>query len=248
MKRFYTRVAAEPTSLGWHVSLDGRPVRTQGGAPQVVPTEALARLLASEWEVQGETIDPAGFAARDMADYAIDTIASDREGVIDRLLRFAETDTLCYRADPDEPLFVRQQAEWEPLLTAFEAREGVALERTSGVLHRPQCAATLAALRQRLEALDPFTLAAVEQMASLAASLSVALSALEDGADGQGLWRAANLEEDWQIEQWGEDEEAAATRARREREFLAAIEFARAAQTETTERDTANEATTKEEK
>lgn len=231
MKRFYSAVTAEPTSLGWHVTLDGRPIRTQGGAPQVVPTQALARLLAAEWDAQSETIDPAGFAFRDMTDYAIDTIAHDRKDVVDRVLRFAETDTLCYRADPDEPLYRRQQSVWEPLLTAFETREGVALERVSGVLHRPQCAATLASLRKRLSALDPFTLAALEQMASLSASLSVALSALEPEADGETLWKAANLEEDWQIERWGEEEEAAARRAQRERDFLAAMEFAAAART-----------------
>lgn len=228
MKRFYEQARHEPAAAGWRIVLDGRPIRTQGGAPQVVPTEELARLMAREWADQGETLDPAAFAFRDMADYAIDVVAKDSAAVVDKLLGYAETDTLCYRANPDEPLYRRQKEVWEPLLTAFEAREGIKLTRVSGVIHRPQPPQTLDRLRERLEELDAFTLAALETLTSLAASLCIGLAALEPDADGEALWNAANLEEDWQTELWGEDEEAAARRKKREGAFLAAMQFARA--------------------
>lgn len=229
MKRFYTEAHAAATEIGHVVLLDGRPIRTQGGQPQAVPSAALAEAMADEWRAQGEEIDPHGFAYRDMADYALDVVAADPDAVIDKLLRYAETDTLCYRADPDESLHRRQQALWEPLLAAFEAREGVALERVSGVVHRPQAPEALARLRRRLQTLGPFGLAALEQAVTLSHSLAIGLSALEPGADGEALWDAANLEEDWQAELWGEDEEAAARRERRKRDFLNAIAFARLA-------------------
>ena len=96
-------------------------------------------------------------------------VASGREDAIAAILLFAETDTLCYRADPDEALWKRQQTVWEPLLAACEAREGVRFQRVSGVMHRAQDPAALAKLRARLETLDPFTLAALTTLASLAA-------------------------------------------------------------------------------
>ena len=229
MKRFYEVVSVAPRDGGFAVLLDGRPIKTQGGGkPQIVPTEALARRLAEEWADQGETIDPARFVARDMADNAIDTIASDPTSTIDKLLSYAETDTLCYRADPDEAFWHRQQAMWEPLVAELERREGVRLERVSGIVHRPLKAETLERLRARLETLDPFTLAALEILTGLAASLCIGLAALEPGADGDALWDAANLEEDWQIERWGADAEAAERRAARRDSFLAAQAFARA--------------------
>ncbi len=229
MKRFWNDVAVEQAAGGWRVTLDGRPLRTQGGAPQIVPTRALAELLASEWTAQGEEVDPAGFAMRDMADYAIDVVASDRSETIAKALRYAETDTLCYRADPDEPLHKRQWAEWEPIVTTFEAREGVRLERVSGVVHRPQPPATLAKLSARLEMFDPFTLASLETLAALSASLCVALSALEADADRHALWAAAELEETWQTELWGSDALAEDRRQRRRADFLRAVDFAQAA-------------------
>lgn len=232
MKRFYREASAVRGADGWHVALDGREVKTQGGHRLILPNEASARLLAAEWAAQGEEIAPRSFAMRDLADYALDVVAQDREAAVSALLRYAETDTLCYRADPDEPLWKRQQEAWEPLLAAFEAREGIRLQRVSGVIHRAQDGAALATLRQRLEAMDHFTLAALTTLAALAASLVIALAALEPDADGEALWGAANLEEDWQAERWGRDEEAAARKARRKADFVAAMRFAAAARTE----------------
>ena len=228
MKRFYREATAERGRTGWFVALDGRRVKTQGGNALVLPNEATARLLASEWAAQGEEIDPRGFPMRDLADYAVDVVAPAPEKTIAALLRYAETDTLCYRADPDEPLWKRQQAVWEPLLTACEAREGIKLQRVSGVIHRAQDSAALAALRTRLEAMDFLGLAALTTLTSLAASLILGLAALERDADGDALWDAANLEEDWQAEQWGRDWEAEERRENRKRDFLAAMKFAAA--------------------
>ncbi len=229
MKRFYREAAAVRGDDGWHVALDGRLVRTQGGHALVLPNEGMARLLAAEWQDQGEDIDPAGFTMRDLADYAIDVVAPARDAAVAALLRYAETDTLCYRADPDEPLWKRQQEVWEPLLASCEAREGIRLQRVSGVIHRAQDPAALAVLRARLNTFDAFTLAALTTLTSLAASLVIGLAALEPEADGELLWDAANLEEDWQVELWGRDAEAEARRAKRKRDFMAAVDFARAA-------------------
>jgi chaperone required for assembly of F1-ATPase len=230
IRRFYKDVTLGTAPSGWQVLLDGRGVKTVGGAPQIVPAEALTEALAAEWRQQGEKIDPHSLRLRDMADYAIDMVAPDPTAVAEGLLSYAETDTLCYRADPDEPLYERQQAVWEPLLAAFEAEHGITLTRVSGVLHRPQPTAALARLRERLLSLDPFVLAGVEAMAKLAASLITALAALEAREDeALALWQAACLEEEWQAELWGRDWEAEERRARREADFLRACAFARLA-------------------
>lgn len=229
MKRFYQEVGVRPDGDGWQVTLDGRAVRTQGGRAQIAPTRALAEALAAEWATQGETIDPAGFVNRDLADFAIDVVHADRAALIATLLGFAETDTLCYRAEPDDALFAAQQTLWEPVLSAAEARWDVRFERISGIIHRPQPPATQARLRAVLDSHDAFALSALNTLASLAASLVIALAALEPDADTAALWQAANLEEDWQADLWGRDWEAEDRRARRLAAFSAALDFARLA-------------------
>lgn len=230
MKRFYRAVAVEQVDGGFAVTLDGRRIKTPGGLPQTVPSRALADLLATEWARQGETIEPGDFPHRALADYAIDRIAPD-PGSPERILRFAETDTLCYRADPDEPLHRRQLEVWEPVLTAFEARTGTAFTRVSGIVHRPQAEATLGRVCALLDGENAFALAGIEAMASLAASLVVALQAAESSNDADALWAAAALEEEWQAELWGREYTAEERRARRKAEFLAARQFTLAART-----------------
>ncbi len=189
----------------------------------------MAELLAKEWRAQGEEIDPRSFVFRDLADFAIDIVRTDRAAAIAKLLDYAGTDTLCYRADPDQLLYQRQQDLWEPLVKACEARHGVTFTRVSGIVHHAQSDATIAALQQRLDGEDDFTLAALVTMASLAASLVVPLAVLEDGADVAALFAAANAEEDWQAELWGWDEQAELVRSQRLEAFTKAADFAAAA-------------------
>jgi chaperone required for assembly of F1-ATPase len=226
MKRFYTQAAAAPQEGGWRVELDGRPVKSVGGRAQLVPSRELAEAMAAEWAGQGEEIDAAAFILRDMADYAIDVVAPDREQAIRELLPYAETDTLCYRAEAGDSLRHEQDLVWEPLLQAAEARLGVSFERIGGVIHRPQPAGTMLKLETLLAAQDDFALAALRNLAGLAASLVIGLSALEPDAPAEDLWNAASLEEDWQAERWGRDAEAEARRAHRRTAFLAAARFA----------------------
>ena len=229
MKRFWTEAAVIEADGHFGVALDGRPVKTQGGRALRVPSRALAAALAAEWAAQGAEVDPAGFAFRDLADLAIDVIAAHRADTVATLLRYAETDTLCYRAEPDEPLHARQLELWEPLLSAAEARFEVAFVRTSGVVHQPQPAETLARLEQELAAQNDLALAALTALTTLPASLVIGLAALQGTVDPSELWRAAELEEDWQAEQWGQDDEALARHARRLASFTAAVEFAQLA-------------------
>ena len=226
MKRFYKEVAVSSEADGWRVTLDGRGIRTARGAAQLLPTKALAEAMSQEWAQQGETIDPARFMLRDMADYAIDVVAAERGDVIATLLGFAETDTLCYRAEAGEPLLERQEEVWEPLLRAAEARWDVHFERISGIIHRSQPAATIKRLEAVLQAEGPFALAALNTLTSLAASLVIGLAALAPDADAETLWAAAELEGDWQADLWGKDAEAEDRRARRLDTFASAMRFA----------------------
>lgn len=226
MKRFWKEAGVVEAPGGFGVHLDGRRVRTQGGSEQVVPSRDLALALAAEWADQGETVDPARFVFRDLADFAIDVIAPDPAPMCAGILRFAESDTLCYRAEPDEPLAARQSEVWSPIVAAAEARWQVKFISVSGIIHRAQPPETLGRLGQVLAECDPFTLSALNTLASLAASLIVALSAIERGADIEALWRAAQLEELWQAELWGQDAEAEARRARHQAAFISAARFA----------------------
>ena len=229
MKRFYREVTVAPAEAGWRVLLDGRGIKTGGGREQIVPSRSLAEAMAQEWSQQGEEINTGAFIFRDLADYAIDIVGLDRGSAIRCLLPYAETDTLFYRAEEGEALHERQAEVWEPLLTAAETRWDVHFNRIEGIIHRPQPPQTIERMQAVLAAEEDFTLAALNTLTSLAASLVIGLAALSPDAEAEDLWNAANLEEDWQVELWGKDAEAEALRERRLTTFAAAMRFAKLA-------------------
>ena len=229
MKRFYRDVSLAEAEGGYRVLLDQRPVRTQGrGMAQTVPNQAMAQMLATEWREQGETIDPARFVMRDLTDYAIDLVAPDTGSAIERLVAYAETDTLCYRAHPDEPFYPRQTEEWDPLLEKLATVCGIRLAAVCGIVHRQQDEAAMSAIREKLREQNSFALAAMETLAALAASLTIPILLQTKASNAEALWEAAELEERWQREQWGADEEAQYRADRRRAAFLDAARYLQA--------------------
>ena len=226
MKRFYREVAAVPGEGGHGITLDGRAVRTPARAPLLLPNAALAEAVAGDWRAQGEDIDPASMPMTGLANAAIDRVAPDARGFAATVAVYGESDLLCYRADGPEELVARQTEQWQPLLDWAAERHGVDFAVTSGVVYVGQPETTLARLRAVVESLDPFALAALSKMVSLSGSLVIGLAALERAFPVAQLWQAAELDDLFQAEQWGDDDEALARRAKRHDEFAMAARFA----------------------
>lgn len=230
MKRFYKTASVAPAAAGpgagHAVRLDGRPVRTPSKAELAVPTEALAAAIAAEWNSQGETLRLADMPLTQLANTAIDRVGALRPQMIDELLRFAETELLCYRAGDDQPaLRDRQLSAWQPLLDWARTRYDADLCITAGLMPVTQSAAALKALRLAVEQLDDWRLTALQAAAAALGSLVLALALLEGRLDAEGAFAAAYLDEAFQIEQWGEDAEAAARLARLRKDVADAAEF-----------------------
>jgi chaperone required for assembly of F1-ATPase len=222
VRRFYKSAAVGEGNL---VMLDARPVKTPGRAPLAPPSARLAEAIADEWEAQGETIDPRSMPLTGLANAAIDRVAPGKEAFAQGLAVFGESDLLCYRAEGPAPLVARQAERWDPLLDWARDRYDSAFVVTSGITHRPQPPETIARLAAAVDARDPFELAGLSPLVTVSGSLVIAL-ALAEGAIGlDAAWDAAMLDEQWQIEQWGEDEEAAKALAGRRFDFAAAARF-----------------------
>jgi len=221
-KRFYKEVATKDEGGGVALLLDGKPVRTPGKAPLVLPTRALAEAVAGEWRAQGERIDPTTMPLTKLANSAIDGVSGREQGVIDDILAFAGADLLCYRARGPRGLVEAQETHWEPVLAWVKEALGVPLFLAKGIVHVAQPAASLDRIKETLAGSDAFGLAALHVMTSLTGSALLALAVVLGRMTPEVAWGAAHVDEDWQISQWGEDAEAAARRKNRWRDFEAA--------------------------
>lgn len=224
-RRFYKTVSVSASDDGFEVKLDGRPIRTPMKRPLALPTHALAEAVAAEWDAQEDRIHPHAMTLTKLAYTAIDRIALNPELVSDAIVSFAASDLVCYRAAWPLGLVARQAEAWDPMLDWARTALHASFEVTTGVVHVAQPPSVLKAVRRYLESLSYWELTAILSIATLLDSALMALRVFDGNMRPLEAWAAAHVDEDWQIEHWGEDAEAVERRAGRRAEFDACCRF-----------------------
>ena len=96
---------------------------------------------------------------------------------------------------------------------------------TSGIIHLPQPEAALAAFSMALKTLSDFELSAFYTIMTLTGSALLAMMLARRAITPEAAWTAAHVDEDYQIEHWGQDDEARDRRAGRHTEFMDCCRF-----------------------
>ena len=220
--RFYRTVSVGERGGLHAVLLDGRPAKTPGKAPLAVANAKLAEALAAEWRAQDRLIDPATMPLTRLVNTAIDHVPARLAEVRADIARYAESDLVCYRAEAPRDLSIRQASAWDPVLAWAEASLGARLTTAKGIMPVTQDEAAFAAVANALEPYDALEVAALHVMTTLLGSVLLALAQVRGLLTADAAWAAAHVDEDWQIEQWGGDDEAKVRRALRFTEFASA--------------------------
>lgn len=224
-RRFWTGVEVVEEGDGYTITLDSRPVKTPAKALLRVPTRKLADDVASEWLAQDELVDPRTMPMTRMVNSAIDKVGPQRAEVVQMLADYADADLLCYRAESPQGLIDRQAKAWDPLLDWAASTLDIRLIPVAGVMHTAQDGAALSKAFQRVNGLTDFQLAGFHDLVTLPGSLVIAFAAIHRLAEPEALWQVARLDELWQIEQWGQDEEAEEVNALKLKAFQLAAMF-----------------------
>lgn len=224
-KRFWKEAKVETADGGFTVHLDARPVRTPLKSALIVPTARLAQEIAAEWDAQEGIIDPLSMPHTRSANSAIDKVAPQHDAVAQMLADYGDSDLLCYRAPAPTELIARQAEHWDPLLDWAETRLGARLHTATGVIHVPQDPKTLARLSGRVHGLDAFALTGFHDLVSLSGSLILGFAAMLDHRPVDEIWKLSRVDEDWQSEQWGVDDEAVAMAETKRSAFVHAKTF-----------------------
>ena len=184
-------------------------------------TDLVAEAIAAEWDAQEGKIDPGTMPFTQSANAAIDKVARQTSEVAEMLAAYGDSDLICYRASGPVELIEKQAEAWNPLLDWTESVLSVKLLVVEGVVHAPQDAAALA----RVDALDTWALTAFHDLVSLSGSLVIGFAALDGFYPAETLWNLSRVDETWQAEQWGSDEEAEEMAARKQSDFIHAKRF-----------------------
>jgi len=175
-KRFWKVAEPVQRDQGWAVDLDGRPVKTPGKTPLIVPTRPMAEAIAAEWDAQVELVDPRTMPVTRGANSAIDKVSVMHHEVVEELAGYGGTDLLCYRATSPERLQQLQAETWDPWLTWAEQALDAPLHKVEGVMHVAQPPESLARLRAEVAAMDPFALVGLHDLVAMSGSLILALA------------------------------------------------------------------------
>lgn len=224
-KRFYTSVtvaAAAGEAAAFRVLLDGRAVKTPAKHALALPTRALTEAVAEEWRQQGERIDPRAMPLTRIVNVAIDGVGTRQGEVAADVAKYAGTDLVCYRADFPDALVARQRLHWDPLVVWARTELGCPLVVVNGLMPVAQPPAVSEAVQRAVAGMTAMQLAALHVMTTLLGSVVLALAVARLRITAEQAWTAGHVDEDHQIEAWGEDAEAAARRALRWRDMQAA--------------------------
>ena len=208
MKRFYKQVSAEQNGNAWRILLDGRPIKTPALVELAVPTQKLAEAMASEWAEQGDMVDVQGMHLTRLTNVAIDRTPSQRGGMIDEVVKYCETDLLCFLAETPADLRERQIRQWRPIREwAGKQLDVVLLEVPDGLLAAPQPPASLVAAREYAGNLNDLQLTGLNFGLGLFGSALLALAVCEGHLSAQKAYALSILDEVFQAERWGQDDE-----------------------------------------
>lgn len=221
-RRFYKDVTVTE-DLG--IALDGRPVKTPLKSPLLLPTRPLAEAVAAEWAEQGAEIKPSTMILTKLANTAIDRVGPGRARIEAEVLDYAGSDLVCYRTDRPPDLVQRHVKHWDPVIDWARVALDAPFEVTVGVIHKPQPAAAIAAHALALKDLSDFELSACYTIMTLTGSALIAMMLARRTTPPEAAWLAAHVDEDYQIEHWGQDAEAEAKRAARYAEFMTCCRF-----------------------
>ncbi|MDB5393566.1 MAG: Chaperone required for the assembly of the mitochondrial F1-ATPase [Rhodospirillales bacterium] len=214
MKRFYKEVQVIEGE-GFGICLDGKAIKTPRRTPILVPGRRLAEAIAMEWRAQETEIRPHTMPMMQLAATVIDHFSINRPAVEATILRFAETDTVCYRAEPGQPaeLIALQRELWDPLLAWLAQHHGATLVTTSGILPVKQSGEAMETLARTISAMDDWRLGAFQCAAASSGSFVIGLALVDGRIDADEAISAAELDSGFEIDRWGEDGEATARRA-----------------------------------
>jgi chaperone required for assembly of F1-ATPase len=211
-KRFYADAGVGEADGGYTVTLDGKPIKTPSGRTVIVPARALAEMIAAEWNAQGEFIEPLTMPLTRFANSVVQGVVDQAEAMKDDVAKYFASDLLFYRAGHPEGLVAREATHWDPVLFWAKDALGAHFMLAEGVMHVRQPDAAIAAARGALPG-DPWMIAALHVITGLTGSALLALALFHGVINPDQVWAAAHVDEDWNVEKWGVDDEVAARKA-----------------------------------
>lgn len=203
-KRFYKNVSVTNANGSYEINLDKRKLKTPMGKIFQVPNEALAILVATEWDSQQKHISIPNMHLTGLCYTAIDNPSKNtKESLSNSLVEMLDSDTLCYRINEPIELKKHQEENWDPVLQWFEERYLIKINVSYDVRIEEISDQTRKKIKNHLMSYNEWSLLGIQFTAESLKSLILTLAALNYHIDIETCVSLSYLEALYQIKQWG---------------------------------------------
>lgn len=211
MKKFYKETNIKhniDAPSGYTVTLDQKEIKTPGKRTLVLPSSKIATAVRQEWDKQDKVIYLDQMPFTKICYTTIDVVEQNREDIIQQILRYAETDLICCRANKPDDLRERQTQEWQPVLDWIEGFFKTKFLVIDSLSLQLQPETSLKNIQNWLKERSNFELTAFHRMTSLMHSIFLTIAVVENHISLEKAWYLSLLEEKYQQDKWGQTEEA----------------------------------------
>tara|TARA_B100001989_G_scaffold253250_1_gene239248 strand:+ start:4554 stop:5258 length:705 start_codon:yes stop_codon:yes gene_type:complete len=205
MKRFYKIASIHEEDKGYSVCLDGKSVKTKTKKPLQHKSCDIAELMMLEWAEQDDAIKPDTMPVTQIITTLIDHVDAHREQITHNILKYLDTDLLCYRVHEPAALAERQKEVWGKWTDWCEKEYKASIQITEGLAALEQDKTLHQNLRTYVDGLDLDHFNILQVVTSLSGSLILALAFVHKQADPEDILECAYLEERYKEELYDAD-------------------------------------------
>ena len=213
MKKFWEKVSIKKISSdSFCIMLDDRILKTPLKRELILPKLNLAQEIVKEWDQDSKKINTESMIFYGLISTSLDKIIDNKNLYINDILDYIDTDLICYRAENPKELVELQKNKWDPIIFLIEKYIGTKVHVFEGVLPKKQDTTVHNRFNNLINQFDIFEIAVLHRITNITGSIFLSLCVLKKDISKNEVFELSLLDELWQAENWGFDEETSRKR------------------------------------
>ena len=226
MRKFWETIQLKKTDISsYEIFLDDKILKTPLKKKLIIPNIKIAEEIYKEWNQDTNIIDTDAMVFYGILSTSIDKICNNRKLYIDDILDFIDTDLTCYRAEKPNDLVQWQSKNWDPILLKVEKYINNKINVFKGIMPLKQDKEIHVKITKFLTKFTDLEIIVLHRITNITGSIFLSLCILSDDKIKAKAFELSHLDELWQAENWGYEEEASKNRKKINLELNRTIYF-----------------------
>ena len=213
MRKFWKTVKIKKkSSNSYEILLDENVLKTPMKKKLTIQNSKIAEEIYKEWNQDKNILDTDAMIFYGIISTSIDKISNNRILYVNEILNFIDTDLICYRAEEPNDLVQWQSKNWDPILLKVEKYINNKIDVFKGIMPLKQNKGIKFKITKFLTKFSDLEIIALHKITNITGSIFLSLCILNNDIIKENVFELSHLDELWQAENWGYEEEASNNR------------------------------------